>query len=152
MEHILEDGMNARLTADELFREFALTDSPFDKWHLFSHITDEATFIFLPNQNQGHLCNFQFGIFELLKSDNENDIKHAHILMKWLASKQKYVNDHFRTASPVAFYHSLKSMNPLEVENTKNVNRNLFLLFNLKKLSFQKRKKTFAEKILFWRQ
>lgn len=67
--------MTTKLTPDELFLEFALTDSPFDKWRILSHITDEATFIYLPNHKQSHLCNLQFGIYELLNSDNERDIQ-----------------------------------------------------------------------------
>jgi hypothetical protein len=76
--------MAKRLTADELFREFATTDSPFEKWRLFSHITNEATFIFLPNHLQKNLCNLQFGIFEELRSSDTEKVKAAQALMKWL--------------------------------------------------------------------
>ncbi|ELW8411609.1 hypothetical protein SIL38_004604, partial [Salmonella enterica] len=78
--------MTTKLTPDELFLEFALTDSPFDKWRILSHITDEATFIYLPNHKQSHLCNLQFGIYELLNSDNERDIQKGKALLRWLAS------------------------------------------------------------------
>lgn len=128
-----------------------MTNSPFDKWRLLSHIKDEATFIYLPNHKQSHLCNLQFGIYELLNSNNDTDRMNGHNLMKWLSKGQRYVRDNFGTAAPAAFYQSLKKLTPAQVSLVIDRNKNLFLLFNPALLSFDSNKKTFAEKLLFWR-
>lgn len=143
--------MATRLTPYELFLEFALTDSPFDKWRLLSHITDEATFIYLPNHKQSHLCNLQFGIYELLNSNNESDIRKGKALLSWLASGQKHVSDYFGTAAPAAFYSAYTKLTPAQISDASDKNKNLFLLFNLKKLSFSENNKTLVEKLMFWR-
>jgi len=142
--------MAKRLTADELFREFATTDSPFEKWRLFSHITNEATFIFLPNHLQKNLCNLQFGIFEELRSSDTEKVKAAQALMKWLLSHQTIVREHYESASPAAVYRVLKSMTPEQIEQVTEVNRNLFLVFNPSLLTFKK--KIFINNFLFWRK
>lgn len=143
--------MDTRLTADELFREFALTHSPFEKWHLFSHIHDEATFIYLPYQKQNYLCNIQFGIFEYLQSNDEKKINEGRELMKWLASHQKRVVSHFGTAAPSTFYSALKKMTPESINDVTEKHAHLHLLFNLKKLTFQGKPKTLKAKLHFWR-
>lgn len=143
--------MTAKLTSDELFLEFALTDSPFDKWRILSHITDEATFIYLPNHKQSHLCNLQFGIYELINSGNENDIQKGKALLRWLASGQKNVSNYFGTAAPAAFYSAYSKLTPAQISEASEKNRNLFLLFNPKKLSFPEKNKSLVEKLMFWR-
>ncbi|EDN7025665.1 hypothetical protein GVT90_16985 [Salmonella enterica] len=143
--------MTTKLTPDELFLEFALTDSPFDKWRILSHITDEATFIYLPNHKQSHLCNLQFGIYELLNSDNERDIQKGKALLRWLASGQKHVSNYFGTTAPAAFYLAYSKLTPAQISEASEKNRNLFLLFNPKKLSFREKNKSLVEKLMFWR-
>ena len=142
--------MAKRVTADELFREFATTDSPFEKWRLFSHMTNEATFIFLPNHLQKNLCNLQFGIFEELNSSNPEKAKEARKLMKWLLSHQSTVRGAYESASPAAFYLALKSMTPDQIEIVKEANRSLFLVFNPALLTFKKR--SLLKNLLFWRK
>lgn len=142
--------MAKRLTADELFREFATTDSPFEKWRLFSHMTNEATFVFLPNHLQRHLCNLQFGIIEQMQSSDAEKLQEARALMKWLLSHQSTVRENYESASPAAVYLALKSMTPDQVETVKEANRNLFLIFNPALLTLKKR--SFTNNFLFWRK
>lgn len=142
--------MAKRLTADELFREFATTDSPFEKWRLFSHMTNEATFIYLPNHLQKNLCNLQFGIFEELQSSDPEKIKEARKLMRWLLSHQSIVREHYESISPAAVYLALKSMTPDQIDKVKEANRNLFLVFNPALLTFKKINP--INKFLFWRK
>lgn len=142
--------MAKRLTADELFREFATTDSPFEKWRLFSHMTNEATFIFLPNHLQKNLCNLQFGIFEELQSSDPEKVKEARNLMNWLLSHQTIVRGAYESASPASLYLALKNMTPDQIETVKEANRNLFLVFNPSLLTFKKR--SLLKILLFWRK
>lgn len=128
--------MTQRLTPDEIFREFAMTDSPFEKWPFFSHIRDEATLIYLPNQKQRFLCNILFGIAELIRSGDEKKKKEGMDIFNWLAGHQEIVKKNFGSASPAFFYSLMKNMTPDEIEQVTSNNGGIFLLFNPRKLSF----------------
>lgn len=143
-----------RLSPDELFREFATTESPFEKWQLFSHITDECVFVYLPNHKQKYLCNLQYAIFEHLNSPDTKKAEDARLLMKWLLSKKTVVNDMYEHASPPSFYQAMKEMTPEQINTVVAANKNLMLVFNPRKLTFRKegRAKSFIKKLFNWRK
>lgn len=130
--------MTNKLTTNQLFHEFSLTKTPFEKWELFAHITDDAVLIYLPNNHQSMLCKYQVEIFNQFKSGKKENKENAENLMAWLFSHKEHVVKEFGTASPQDFYSSLKELTPAQVITAQAVTQDVLLAFNPQRLVLKK--------------
>ncbi|HHH1742722.1 TPA: hypothetical protein ACPY9J_002259 [Yersinia enterocolitica] len=131
--------MRNKISADQLFLEFSVTNNPFEKWNLFLHIpNDIAQLIYLPSHKQSHICNFQFGLYEKFKFGDKAERDTAKKLTLWLLSHKTHVVNEFGASSPRDFHQALSNMVQVDILNAEPLTRHLLLAFNPEKLTFKK--------------
>lgn len=117
----------------ELFNEFSLTQSPFERWKLFKFFgPQDAMMIYMPGQTQSGLCTVQELIYNKMLNGTKEDQVNASVLLKWLSAHKNHLSGIFKTCSPKDFWHDFSLMTTGEIKLATNITQDLFILFNLK--------------------
>jgi len=122
-----------RPTLKELFEEFRLTQSPFERWKLFKFFEPrDAMLVYMPGQSQSGLCMAQELIFTKMIKGNEEERSQAITLMKWMTDHRTHLMNVFKTCKPFDFWHDFSFLTSGEIKEAAMITQDLFIVFNIK--------------------